>query len=426
MPGPNGLPVYSGPPPGFAPPAGPSSALQQSRGPGVDQKVVAPTPLKEKPARKQPIPGADGWLEVTTNMGNVFYTHVPSKRSEWTVPDEIREQINEWKSSERKAEAERSRLEKEAREKQELERRRREEEENKEHLRKAEEVRKQRERQRMKAEEEAQKRQREQEQIHADRIRILQEASKRKRDDDERDGDGQHPSEEARESSVDTEKRARLNETDDEEDEDEESWQRQIAAEMAQEASAPDIGSEAISQQPVAAQQSPSHPPPQVELALEESKAIFLHMLTLLNGTPNEVNPMAPWDRELPKFVHQRDYTVLTSLRDRQDAFNDWCRLRLRDKRKGSSGPVSETARQPQAPPHVAQPLVSNGSSEGISTKRENFRSLLEAEVKSTRTRWEDFRKAWKRDRRFFEYGRDEREREKAFRDWLKELGESK
>ena len=50
---------------------------------------------------------------------------------------------------------------------------------------------------------------------------------------------------------------------------------------------------------------------------------------------------------------------------------------------------------------------------------------LLKDEVKSTRTSWTDFRRKWKKDRRFYGWA-GEREREKAFREWLKELGESK
>jgi len=45
--------------------------------------------------------------------------------------------------------------------------------------------------------------------------------------------------------------------------------------------------------------------------------------------------------------------------------------------------------------------------------------------VKSTRTSWSDFRRQWKKDRRFYGWGRDDREREKRFREFLKELGES-
>jgi GrpB-like predicted nucleotidyltransferase (UPF0157 family) len=50
---------------------------------------------------------------------------------------------------------------------------------------------------------------------------------------------------------------------------------------------------------------------------------------------------------------------------------------------------------------------------------------LLKDEVKSTRASWTDFRRTWKKDRRFYAWGRDDKERERAFRDYLKALGES-
>lgn len=53
------------------------------------------------------------------------------------------------------------------------------------------------------------------------------------------------------------------------------------------------------------------------------------------------------------------------------------------------------------------------------------YKALMREDVISTRTRFEDFRKKWKKDRRFYGFGRDDREREKAFKTHLKELGES-
>ena len=54
------------------------------------------------------------------------------------------------------------------------------------------------------------------------------------------------------------------------------------------------------------------------------------------------------------------------------------------------------------------------------------YRALLVAEVTSTRTHWEDFRSKHKKDSRFRDFGRDDRERERIFRNWLRELGEIK
>lgn len=49
---------------------------------------------KEKPAEKVPIPGTQ-WLKVTTNMGNIFWTHTGRKESVWTVPDEIKDIVEQ-------------------------------------------------------------------------------------------------------------------------------------------------------------------------------------------------------------------------------------------------------------------------------------------------------------------------------------------
>ena len=55
---------------------------------------------KEKPAEKVPIPGTE-WLKVTTNMGNIFWTHTGRKESVWTVPDEIKDMVEQMEREER-------------------------------------------------------------------------------------------------------------------------------------------------------------------------------------------------------------------------------------------------------------------------------------------------------------------------------------
>lgn len=54
---------------------------------------------KEKPAEKVPIPGTE-WLKVTTNMGNIFWTHTGRKESVWTVPDEIKDIVEQMEREE--------------------------------------------------------------------------------------------------------------------------------------------------------------------------------------------------------------------------------------------------------------------------------------------------------------------------------------
>ena len=134
-------------------------------------------------------------------------------------------------------------------------------------------------------------------------------------------------------------------------------------------------------------------------LSFEEGKVVFMDMLTSLNGTPREVNPIAPWDRELPKFVHERAYRALPTLEDRQDVFNEWCKYRLREKR----------AKKPSA-------------------SQDAFRALLRAQVASTRTTFAAFRDAFQRDPAYEAMVRDHAESGAAslFEAWLSELKQRK
>lgn len=101
-------------------------------------------------------------------------------------------------------------------------------------------------------------------------------------------------------------------------------------------------------------------------------------------------------------FVSDPRYVLLPSVAARRDAFDEYCRDRARELRGKTVKEQKEAANPKDA-----------------------FERLLREEVKSTRTSWTDWRRTWKKDRRFYGWGRDDREREKRFRDYLKELGES-
>ena len=96
-------------------------------------------------------------------------------------------------------------------------------------------------------------------------------------------------------------------------------------------------------------------------------------------------------------------YVLLPSVSARREAFDEYCRDRARELRQSKVKVEKETA-----------------------DPRQEFDRLLKDEVKSTRTSWTEWRRQWKKDRRFYGWGRDDREREKRFRDYLKELGERK
>ncbi|EEB97611.1 hypothetical protein MPER_03037, partial [Moniliophthora perniciosa FA553] len=131
--------------------------------------------------------------------------------------------------------------------------------------------------------------------------------------------------------------------------------------------------------------------------SLEEGKALFKTLLR-----EKDVNPLHPWDTSLPKFVNDKRYSLLPTVSARKEAFDEYCRDRARELRQQSVKKEKGT------------------------TPQEDFEALLTTEVKSTRTSWTDFRRMWRKDRRFYGWGRDDREREKQFREFIKDLGRKK
>ncbi|KAF8739019.1 FF domain, partial [Rhizoctonia solani] len=225
--------------------------------------------------------------------------------------------------------------------------------------------------------EQEQRKKEEQEKLEVERVRKEAEAAGAKR--------------KAEESEENAAKKARV---EDEEDDDE-AWQRQVAEEMANE------GEESTSANKAPAEDAGPVVPPifkvpdQVKLNPEEAKALFM---TLLNDV--SPNPLLPYDLALPQLVNDARYVLLPP-NDRKAVFDDWCKDQARNLRK-------------------------NKTKEATTTPEAAYESLLRSEVKSTRTQWDEFRRKWKKDRRFYGYGRDDKEREKKFRSWLVELGETK
>ncbi|KAI0321822.1 hypothetical protein OF83DRAFT_1097403 [Amylostereum chailletii] len=193
-------------------------------------------------------------------------------------------------------------------------------------------------------------------------------------------------------------------EEDDDEEEDEEEWQKEAAAQLAAEAEEEqrirDEEAQREKEELEAQKTRQSMPhlemPERVELSIEEGKALFKTLLR-----EKEINPLHPWDTALPLFISDPRYVLLPSVSARREAFDEYCRDRARELRQSQ---VKKEKEDPKA----------------------EFERLLREEVKSTRTSWTDFRRAWKKDRRFYGWGRDERDREKRFREFLKELGEEK
>lgn len=123
------------------------------------------------------------------------------------------------------------------------------------------------------------------------------------------------------------------------------------------------------------------------------------------------ISPFAPWDQSLPLFINDPRYILLSSTKDRKEVYDEYCRDVGRQRRLNKG-------------PAVSSSTAGNAETKKADPERE-YKALLREDVTSTRTRWEDWRKKWKKERRFYAFGRDDREREKVFKQHLKELGES-
>ncbi|TFY72957.1 hypothetical protein EVG20_g20 [Dentipellis fragilis] len=202
-------------------------------------------------------------------------------------------------------------------------------------------------------------------------------------------------------------KKARVEDVEEDEDEsEEEEWQKEAAAQLAAEAEeerqireaeekrAKEAEQEEKRQEQERAQQL--NMPDRVDLSIEEGKALFKTLLREKN-----VNPLHPWDTSLPLFISDPRYVLLPSVSARKEAFDEYCRDRARELRQNQVKKEKEDPKQ-------------------------EFEHLLTEQVTSTRTSWNEFRRTWKKDRRFYGWGRDDREREKSFRNFIKELGEKK
>lgn len=119
-----------------------------------------------------------------------------------------------------------------------------------------------------------------------------------------------------------------------------------------------------------------------------------------------DISPFAPWDQSLPLFINDPRYVLLSSEKDRREVYEEYCRDVGRARRLNRGAPKAESSKK-------ADP-------------DRDYRALMREEVTSTRARFDDFKRKFKKDRRFYSYGRDDREREKAFKTHLRELGERK
>ncbi|KAI5475112.1 transcription elongation regulator 1 [Pseudohyphozyma bogoriensis] len=356
------MPQAFGPPMHF-PPAPPAPA-------------PAPAPVKEKkekkekPKEKIPIEGTD-WTKVITNKGNVFWTNSETKESLWEVPEAIKEVVEA--------------LEKEEKEKEKVA-----------------------------AAAAASAAAASAAAASAKREREEEEAAKQ-----EEEGKTEYPAPNKDGEIIYEPKKKKQKKKvidDIEELEADEEWQQQ----QQERREAEEAELERKRMVGAAGEDGRVVPPPredggdggeevkekpavmQMELTKEEGAAVFKAMLSGL-----EINPMAPWELELPKFVHDPRYAAVKLLKDRRDLFDEYCKEKLREIR------AAKKAAMDAGKIVKVDPLTA-------------YRELLSSTVTSTRTHFSDFKRANAKDSRFRDFGKTEGEKEKVFKQYLRELGEKK
>ncbi|WVQ72531.1 hypothetical protein IAR50_002088 [Cryptococcus sp. DSM 104548] len=402
--GPTGFPAYPGPPPGmpipvnFLPPLLPGwtehrapdgvtpyyynaqtrestyvrPAVPSYPPPGPPTTSVQSAPVEKKKAKKEkakeklPIPGTT-WLRVTTNEGNVFYFEKEAKRSEWTVPEEIKDAVAALEAQEEAKRADEKMQEDEKLDK--------------------ERVEKLKELERIRAE--------------------VEEEKRRKRE--EREGEKKRKAEEGGDEAG-REKKTKIEDDDEkadgpEDEMDEEAWMKAVAAEFAEKDATDKKNQDDEEERAKNAEEEAAKKvfavPEKVNVSIEEGRALFKALLI-----EKDISPFAPWDQSLPLFINDPRYVLLASMKDRREVYEEYCREAGRAKRLNKT---------------------TTGASEKKSSDPEKgYKELLEKEVTSTRTRWDDFRKKWKKERKFYAFGRDDHQREKVFKQWLRDLGEKK
>ncbi|KAG8908653.1 hypothetical protein FRB99_004941 [Tulasnella sp. 403] len=366
--------TYVRPIPGFtgAPPGITSQPSNQDN--VVPPQVTKTKKKKEKPLDKTPIPGTP-WLRVKTNEGNIFYTHTEKKESVWEVPEEIAEAVAAL-GAEGKAQKTADVMDAMIK-----------------HDGPANVTPSTSTPPKTKADTIAEPVKRKADGVPDGTLS----RGKKPKVEDAPPGDVSDPVANTKD--------------------DEEAWQRQIAEEMASEEAEIQPSVKDVSNHDANAAMEMQLPkqynmPQQVNLSSEEARALFKTLLEEQN-----INPLTPYDSALPHLVMDPRYVLLPSLADRHAAFNEYCLEKSRALR--ASKQSTNTAATPD-------PTATTGPFDEKTKARQAYEALLMEDLKSTRTTWDEWRRKWKKDRRFFGFGRDDREREKLFKEWRASLGERK
>ncbi|GAA5917353.1 hypothetical protein JCM8208_007396, partial [Rhodotorula glutinis] len=404
-PPPPGFPLAGAPPPppGFpvaAPPPSTAALAPLHFGSTNALSASAKKEKKEKPKEKLPIEGS-AWVRVTTNRGNVFYNHKETRQSVWTVPDDIKEQVE---ALERKEREDRERVERDEREQAAAaaaasKKRKAEHDEPVAPAAVADEG--------LEQDDEEQQHGGRDEEDEQERGELDLEI------EGPQDGASAHVPEEktpavalmapSASDEPPKKKKKKAKVVSSLEDLADEDWQRSIAAQMAEEAAAQEQdaqGEPQVGEKEEPASEEARAQAQRLEVNAVEAAAMFKVLLS-----EKDINAMAPFETELAKFVNDPRYHAVKSTRERRDLFDEFCKEKIRAQRAAKKAAAASGIK--------VDPLV-------------GFHALLSSAVTSTRTHFSDFKRAHHKDARYREFGKTEGDREKEFKKYLRDLGERK
>ncbi|EMR08227.1 hypothetical protein PNEG_03395 [Pneumocystis murina B123] len=130
---------------------------------------------------------------------------------------------------------------------------------------------------------------------------------------------------------------------------------------------------------------------PETEISEEEKALQFKIMLQEL-----DVNPYHPWDQEVSKIVMDPRYFLINTMKGRKDLFEEFCKERIAQQKK-------EIESRPKRDPKIS------------------FITLLQI-PQTSKMYWHEFRRKFKKEQEYKDFGMNDKEREKLFRAYQEQM----
>lgn len=136
-------------------------------------------------------------------------------------------------------------------------------------------------------------------------------------------------------------------------------------------------------------EKTPEREPYRPELDEPARRAIFIDMLDECS-----VDPYASWELALSRIQEDDRFMALTDDKARSEAFDEFSKLKIAERKQAKS--------------ESTDPLSA-------------FKKLLKDNI-TRKIYWDDFRRKHKKDRRFEGFGKTDKEREKVFREYMRDF----